>query len=372
MPSDLSVDSYGLLRAALTSVLQEGKERAQEAVERVRVETYSRAGRLIHQHILTRKDRADYGDQVMVRLSGDIGISTRRLYQMLQLYRTFGIVNGRSQLGWSHYRVLMGLKGRRERDFYLKEAAKAGWTSDELAAQVKDGARSEVPAPGASGRSIQRSSKGKPLPALRGRLYTYRIVASPGGDGLRIDLGFGIHPKLSDEVVKQGRLKTGDMVESIKFVPGSRYSSQPAGQRATRTHGVLPLAEQGRFRFRKATDREASFYTYRASVTRIIDGDTLWLDVDCGFEVYTPQKVRLRGIDTPEMITPEGRHARAFVAEALSEVDFVGITTTKPDKYHRYLADVFYLPGCEDADQVVGEGRFLNRDLVEAGLAHRM
>ena len=37
------------------------------AVERVRVETYSRAGCLIHQHILTRKDRADYGDQVMAR-----------------------------------------------------------------------------------------------------------------------------------------------------------------------------------------------------------------------------------------------------------------------------------------------------------------
>jgi endonuclease YncB( thermonuclease family) len=370
--SDLSIDSYGQLRAALANVLDQGKKQAQEAIERVRVETYSRAGHLIHQHILTHKDRADYGDQVIARLSGDVGISGRRLYQMLQLYRSFKIVNARSQLGWTHYRVLMRLQTPEERKYYEKRAIREGWTTRELQTQVDADPFSKAPALVQDAESVQRPRSFKALRTLRGRLYTYRIVASPGGGGLRIDLGFAIHPRLSDEAVKRGRLKAGDMVESIRPDPGSRYSSQPAGRRATRAHGMLPSDGQDRFRFRKATDRKASFYTYRARITRIVDGDTLWLDVDCGFEIYSPQKVRLRGIDTPELDTSEGKRARTFVVKALSEVDFIGITTTKPDKYGRYLADVFYLPGCEDADRVVREGRFLNRDLIEAGLATRM
>ena len=49
--------------------------------------------------------------------------------------------------------------------------------------------------------------------------------------------------------------------------------------------------------------------------------------------------------------------------------DIVAVTTTKPDKYDRYLADVFYLAEEEDAGVVLAEGRFLNRALCEAGVA---
>jgi len=101
----------------------------------------------------------------------------------------------------------------------------------------------------------------------------------------------------------------------------------------------------------------------------VIDGDTLWLDIDCGFGVWTKQKVRLRGIDTPELKTAEGIRARDFVVEALKGVPFVAVTTTKPDKYDRYLADVFYLPKEEDPGVILSNGVFLNRALHGAGLA---
>lgn len=98
---------------------------------------------------------------------------------------------------------------------------------------------------------------------------------------------------------------------------------------------------------------------YGAQVLSVIDGDILWLDIDCGFGVWTKQKVRLRGIDTPELETAAGVQAR----------DFVGVTTTKPDKYDRYLADVFYLPGEDDPARVLADGTFLNWALYKAGLA---
>ena len=81
------------------------------------------------------------------------------------------------------------------------------------------------------------------------------------------------------------------------------------------------------------------------------------------------QRLRLRGIDAPELKTPEGARARAFVVAELGQVDFVVVKTFRPDKYDRYLADVFYLPGEIDAKKMAAEGVFLNRLLLQKGLA---
>ena len=45
-------------------------------------------------------------------------------------------------------------------------------------------------------------------------------------------------------------------------------------------------------------------YTYRVEVTRVVDGDTIDVDVDLGFGmIYKKQRVRMMGIDTPESRT---------------------------------------------------------------------
>ncbi len=57
-------------------------------------------------------------------------------------------------------------------------------------------------------------------------------------------------------------------------------------------------------------------------------------------------------------------------AQALDGLPFVAVTTTKLDKYDRYLADLFYLPEAAQAEAAQAE-TFLNRALLEAGLAER-
>lgn len=52
---------------------------------------------------------------------------------------------------------------------------------------------------------------------------------------------------------------------------------------------------------------------------RVVDGDTLWVEVDCGFAVCVKYKLRLRGIDCAELGRPEGRRAKAFVEEVLAD-----------------------------------------------------
>ena len=45
-------------------------------------------------------------------------------------------------------------------------------------------------------------------------------------------------------------------------------------------------------------------YEYKAIVDRVVDGDTIDVDIDLGFSTtLTKQRVRLAGIDTPESRT---------------------------------------------------------------------
>ncbi len=71
------------------------------------------------------------------------------------------------------------------------------------------------------------------------------------------------------------------------------------------------------------------------------------------------------------MSSDEGVIARLFVEQLLKVGATIVLTTSRTDLYDRYVADVFYLPEEEDAGVILAEGRYLNRELVEAGLATR-
>ena len=61
-------------------------------------------------------------------------------------------------------------------------------------------------------------------------------------------------------------------------------------------------------------------YTYKVDVTRVVDGDTVDVDIDLGFGMtYKKQRVRMMGIDTPESRTREleekfyGKQTKYFI-----------------------------------------------------------
>ncbi|MCZ6635150.1 MAG: DUF1016 N-terminal domain-containing protein, partial [bacterium] len=336
MPEHLTQTTYTHLKTQIARTLSEGKERARRAVEQETLRTYWKIGHLIYEHLLQEKDRAEYGEQLIPRLSLDLKMGQRRLYEMLQFYRSFPIMRTFAQLGWSHYRLLMKLPTEQKRSLYLKQATRSGWTVRELETQIQADARLD-PQP-------QSPPPAGPLPALRGQLYTYRLINSPTGNGLRLDLGFGTH--LNHPLTGLTSPQAGTFVQTVP-TPSNTYA--------------VKLTE----------GRSAAYHSYTAVVVEIIDGDTLWVDIDCGFHIYTLQKVRLRGIDTPELKTAEGQRARDFVNAALENLPFIAVTTTRPDKYDRYLTDIFYHSGTEDPEVVLREGTFLNRAILKTGLAER-
>jgi endonuclease YncB( thermonuclease family) len=322
-------DSYRSLRNDITQLLEAGKNRAARALEDELVKTYHAVGKQMSAHLDGMGDESTYGAQLVERLAADVGLGIRLLYDCLRFCRQFPILPTSTDLGWSHLRVLFMLPTPALRDQFLQTAVQEGWTVRELRDQVQKQVLTE-PKPVRTPRDH--------LPPLRGRLYTYKrqIV----DDAARLDLGFHI---------------------SRSWPKG--VSDAPVVHSILTPDGVSLVPTQG---------RRDTFYTYRATLQRVIDGDTLWVNIDCGFDTWTDQKLRLRGIDTPEMDTPEGQRARRFVEGALRKCPVLAITTTKPDKYDRYLADVFYLPGENDVNVVLEQGLFLNRELIEVGLAKRV
>ncbi len=104
-------------------------------------------------------------------------------------------------------------------------------------------------------------------------------------------------------------------------------------------------------------------YCYRARVRRVVDGDTLDVEIDAGFDMYTHKRLRLLGVNTPEK---KGATRDAGIAAMVFTKNWVAVDigewplivqTHKSDAFGRWLATVY-----------VGS-RCLNDDLLAAGQA---
>ncbi len=89
-------------------------------------------------------------------------------------------------------------------------------------------------------------------------------------------------------------------------------------------------------------------YEYKAKLVRVIDGDTIDCVIDLGFDVRLKERIRLKGIDTPEVRTRDleekakGLAAKERVIEAFRySSDFVVSTELdKKGKYGRILGTI--------------------------------
>ena len=108
---------------------------------------------------------------------------------------------------------------------------------------------------------------------------------------------------------------------------------------------------------------EESLYTYRAEVVRVIDGDTIVINLDLGLSIWSKNlTVRLYGINSPEIRgaeRPEGLKSKEWLVKTLSTTPTIIVKTYKDknDKYGRLLADIY-----------IGD-RYINDEIVEEGFA---
>jgi micrococcal nuclease len=87
----------------------------------------------------------------------------------------------------------------------------------------------------------------------------------------------------------------------------------------------------------------SKMYEYNAKILEVYDGDTFTALVDLGFNIHFRFKIRLAGVDTPEVRgeeRSEGLVVRDAVRTLIHQKD-VRIIVHKQGKYGRYVAEVF-------------------------------
>ena len=110
-------------------------------------------------------------------------------------------------------------------------------------------------------------------------------------------------------------------------------------------------------------------YEYRVKkVTGVVDGDTIDVDIDLGFNVSFSQRVRLAGIDTPESRTSDkfektlGLESKEYLKSKLKDAKVVVIKTEKPDSSEKYGRILGWL-------YVDGDTVSVNDHMIEDGYA---
>jgi len=124
------------------SILRQARRKASAAVNFIMVEAYWNIGRRIVEEEQGGRHRADYGTFLIRDLSRQLGdefgngLSVANLKNFRQFYLTFPELGKsyalRSELTWTHYRLVMRVENEAARDYYIQEAADHAWSSREL------------------------------------------------------------------------------------------------------------------------------------------------------------------------------------------------------------------------------------------------
>lgn len=256
--------------------------------------------------LLRHESRSDhYGQAVFERLAEDLGIEISTLWRCVKFARFFKKILGRGpesfpkSLVWTHYRKLITIPDEETRIAFMHRAEKSGWSAAELGQKI----RQEIKGPllEDNGHSTVLTSA-KIIPR-KGQVYTYRLIAPDSvhkqeEERLWIELGFQIHRQI------------------------------PEGARGFKENSIIESRKKaGDYGMTASSRKEADLFTYYAFVERVVDGDTLIVKIDLGFEARIRQYLRLRGINAPELATPEGKKAKAFVERELARVPYITLTS---------------------------------------------
>lgn len=295
-----------------------------EGARRTLVVSYWKIGQRIVEVEQDGAVKAEYGSGLLQKVSGDLSqkFGGATSVESLRKMRRFYLQNQKRvpgpDLSWSQHQMLLPVRDDRKRRALEKRAIKEGLGKERLRKIVREERSQDDPL------SVGvNAPEGPALPPLKCpsdlRLLTFREVTGkeaalyevPEGHVL-LDCGFFVSLAIS-------RKEAGDVTLTAKPT-----------------------------------------YVYAARVERVIDGDTLSVVLDLGFGASVREKLRLRGINTPELGAPEGEKAKRFVAGLLPAGTGVLVKSHKTDIYGRFVADIF-----------LGD-EYLNQRLLEDGLAVRM
>jgi len=229
----------------LTSFIKNEIVNSKKKIEHTKITAYWKIGQAISKHLLHHSDRAEYGEHLFERLATDLEIAETVLRNTVRFHQTFPIPRTYTELEWNHYQTLLTIKDDNKRLEWQRRCVNKQLSVRELKKQL--------------------ALKFPKTPPLKNPTEIHQIV------------------------FKRGELTTFTLAKNVKIAPKKKSVFVDFGFNIIREIKSTQKLS--------AMISKTPQYTYKAYVERIIDGDTLWSQIDCGFETLTRQKLRLCGID---------------------------------------------------------------------------
>jgi predicted nuclease of restriction endonuclease-like (RecB) superfamily len=142
MSQQLSKNTIDTLYQEVKQIIEESRNTVYQTANTEMVKSYWNIGRKIVEEEQNGSDRAEYGAEIISLLSQRLkpqgkGFSKRNLWYMKQFYQQWPKVNAvRSELSWTHYRLLLKVSEEKERAFYLNESIAENWSTRTLERQI--------------------------------------------------------------------------------------------------------------------------------------------------------------------------------------------------------------------------------------------
>ena len=144
MNSTELVANYNNLLTDIGQLLQQARQQVASAVNTTMLNTYWTIGQYIVEYEQKGNERAEYGSDLINRLSRDLterygkGFGRSNLLYIRKLYTTFPISGTLSHLlTWSHYYEILKLDDPLEMNFYIRQCEQEHWSVRELKREVK-------------------------------------------------------------------------------------------------------------------------------------------------------------------------------------------------------------------------------------------
>lgn len=131
------------LLSAIRTLLTQTRTQLQQTVNHAMVKTYWEVGKLIVEHEQKGGDKAAYGKKQLEQLSKQLqfefgkGFNERNLRRMRAFFLAYPIWTAvRSELSWTHHRILLQVSNEKAREWYSKEAIENAWSARALERQI--------------------------------------------------------------------------------------------------------------------------------------------------------------------------------------------------------------------------------------------
>jgi predicted nuclease of restriction endonuclease-like (RecB) superfamily len=128
---------------SIKEIITLSRQRVYRMANSALLETYWQIGKIIIEDEQNGQSKAEYGKATLKNLAHQLtlefgkGFDERNLNNMRAFYQSFPIWNAlRTELSWTHYRLLSRLNSEQKRNYYLTESLASNWTSRELQRQI--------------------------------------------------------------------------------------------------------------------------------------------------------------------------------------------------------------------------------------------